>query len=1672
MTTTFTTGSTVSFEPNTPGVSRPPTLSTGYSTSSRVYTQNGKNKLLQLETYGYSILDLSNPLNPTALVYDFLINEGFTTAGDGSSYVYACSVSGDGKYLAMSLGDPQGSQWGTIYFTPNGDAWAAQRNNNVGNAWASAFHIINGRYLNYEIQSGGQLFVTDVTSITSGTNGPFNTSFPTEKVTSVSGITNFQIIGNYLVYGTATGISVVDISHPGSVGSISSSFTKKLIASSYFGGRTLTGYVTGALDTADPTKIWLLVELAAPGTYGAQTGTFGYTLLSVTGGTNVSPLGPIWNAPFTAGNTYTIAGNNSAVVNISNNLYVFMATTQSSPAPAVFSYYAIAVSDWANILTTVAPIQTFTKSQFTGATNSISTLVDNTSNTVYFYLPTGEFEFVFPVTVTSSSTGSTPPSITQLFTIETPITYQPFPSGPAGPRDIGNVFSPACLNEGKLYNVSGVPRLIEVECWGYSTYDLSNKESPSVICWDFLIGEGFFKGGDGQSYVANVGVSQDGARVALTMNGPGELWGTLYGIASGSKFSIMRSGNTYGISLIKQYNSRYICYQVGMGQYAATDITDMPAIVGFPGSSPEQNISTEVINIGPAYGVLGAPAVLVGNYIVFSNNSGGITIIDVSNPGPIGSIGQNFKTTIIPNTFNYFNGNTVGSTTAYVDSSNPNKIWVLTSLTTPPASSTTLNKIYGLFYVTQDPISGVFSTPVGVGSLFVVPSTTDGAWRGAASQSVFFTKNNTIFILLDVVQLGTNLSGFIGTTTDLWGTAYQPVTIFPAGILSSYPIGTLDNGTNTVDLYTITAVTPITFSSSIPPITTATVPLNVSVDTISTTSAVLHASTPTSVGAGVNYYNIYVNGIVRTNSINPYFPFTLLSLSPNTAYSIQVSLVDTNNVEGTKSDVISFTTSNTVSASAPSAPLNVNATTTTDPTSIAVTWAAPTQINGTLVGYKVTNKVTSAINNISATSLQTTVSGLSYGVPYTFGVIATNNVGDSGESVSNSITLVTPVNPPSIPTNISIGINSLFTTVTWNPPTSTGDGPVTQYLITLNNNKSAPVITQLVDANTFSYSITGLQAGTLYSFSIEATNSTSFPYVYGPPGLSIQFDPAIQNSGKTLVKNNFNYVNFYEAPIILDKTDPDYGSFLYPETVTNPVYSLITNSNLTIPVIFTNSLNAIAIRYQSTTDSTHIDYYIPLNKLIYTSFHDLTKELQDSLTVNATQYYPFEVVALTDDVSGINTLIFRALTLTQTFAPTSQDPIINGQTYINANNIIFGTNPTLFEGYEEYLVENYIPTPEYDNLNHKALVESMPIVPRSNLFVTYKLPVETKPYPTIEKAAVNYTITVDNIPLWPKKVNIFWYDINNQYTHLIDYNGDGVLLQKIRTIDEFGNVTYTYNPDLTVTPNGYGTVNYSLGTITNLSLPNYRNAAIVGSGATFPIAVYSVKTGVLALNIRGTIQNINIPIGSYSAESLINYLNDPKKGNLKSYGLEAGYRNGQVYIINNLTGPDQTLTLNGVPAGTLALSIFGFNPIVISPPPIYISYYYSLNQNNKLQYIWYQTPHFTIKVNNRTDASPFTQSHLAYILAKTQQFKPATSVLDGISINIPITDTAMVSETFDFKIHPSGAEEPITLPYIIVWVTPPADATTGLTPGVPLDIKVENPDDQYDIKTGSFTYAD
>jgi hypothetical protein len=382
-------GSPVSFEPNPPGVSRPITLSSGYNNSLDLYRSGagGPRRLLMQESYGYSVLDLSSPANPTALYYrdNRFGSDKVTLGGDGQTDVYSLGVSDDGQRGVFSLGGPADS-WYTIVGASNGNGFLHRGSFSPRRAGSTLVQHSGSRYIAYEITST-QVAAADVTTLPA----TFTQQNMTSENTGWPGGGLGSMAGNYLLYQSGGTVRVIDASVPGPIGSITAAYPQTTITSADFGGRSIA-YYTAAVDPADATKLWVLVELNPQ----AGENSPSYGLLYVTSSFAKVSAGPIWGVPSQAGELWSNVGVSSALIPNNGDLFVLMWAKRTQPT-IQFLLYSTTATVW-----TAAPPVSFPVSGAGFALpGQIAGFGVAGTNSVYAYVPTTVSAYMIPMSCVS-----------------------------------------------------------------------------------------------------------------------------------------------------------------------------------------------------------------------------------------------------------------------------------------------------------------------------------------------------------------------------------------------------------------------------------------------------------------------------------------------------------------------------------------------------------------------------------------------------------------------------------------------------------------------------------------------------------------------------------------------------------------------------------------------------------------------------------------------------------------------------------------------------------------------------------------------------------------------------------------------------------------------------------------------------------------------------------------------------------------------------------------------------------------------------------------------------------------------------------------------------------------------------------------------------------------------
>ena len=288
----------------------------------------------------------------------------------------------------------------------------------------------------------------------------------------------------------------------------------------------------------------------------------------------------------------------------------------------------------------------------------------------------------------------------------------------------------------------------------------------------------------------------------------------------------------------------------------------------------------------------------------------------------------------------------------------------------------------------------------------------------------------------------------------------------------------LANGTAyTFTVHATNALGDSTESSVSAPVTPATVPdspASVSA-TRANNSATVSFSAPTNNGGSV------ITGFVATASPGgtvascSVSPCSVTGLTNGTVYTFTVHATNLvgNSAESSPSNAVT-------PATVPDPPTGVSATRGSG--SAAVTFTAPLNSGGSSgTGYVVTSLPGGQTCTTSgATSC--TVTGLTDGAAYTFTVHATNAVGSSAESTPSAA--VTPASVPNAPTAVSASRGNGSAVVAITAPASNGGSVITGYTVTASPGGSTCSAT-----GTTSCTVTSLTNGTLYTFTVHATNA-------------------------------------------------------------------------------------------------------------------------------------------------------------------------------------------------------------------------------------------------------------------------------------------------------------------------------------------------------------------------------------------------------------------------------------------------------------------------------------------------------------------------------------------------------------------------------------------------------
>ncbi|MFB9713129.1 fibronectin type III domain-containing protein [Arthrobacter methylotrophus] len=231
-------------------------------------------------------------------------------------------------------------------------------------------------------------------------------------------------------------------------------------------------------------------------------------------------------------------------------------------------------------------------------------------------------------------------------------------------------------------------------------------------------------------------------------------------------------------------------------------------------------------------------------------------------------------------------------------------------------------------------------------------------------------------------------------------------------------------------------------------------------------------------------------------------------------YQVKLTVTDNTGLTGTVTHAVTLA----AAATAPAAPTGASAT--AGNASAVVSWTAPANGGSAITSYAVTPYAgTTALAPVTVSgtppATSTTVTGLSNGTAYTFTVTASNAIGTSPPSAASPPVTPTAPTVPGAPTGVGATAGNASAVVSWTAPAS-GGSAITSYTVTPSSGGTAlaPVTVSGSPPSTTA-TVTGLNNGTVYTFTVTATNAvgTSAVSAASAPVTPAAPVPGVTNGG-------------------------------------------------------------------------------------------------------------------------------------------------------------------------------------------------------------------------------------------------------------------------------------------------------------------------------------------------------------------------------------------------------------------------------------------------------------------------------------------------------------------------------------------------------------------------------
>ncbi|MGQ0507839.1 MAG: beta strand repeat-containing protein [Myxococcaceae bacterium] len=247
--------------------------------------------------------------------------------------------------------------------------------------------------------------------------------------------------------------------------------------------------------------------------------------------------------------------------------------------------------------------------------------------------------------------------------------------------------------------------------------------------------------------------------------------------------------------------------------------------------------------------------------------------------------------------------------------------------------------------------------------------------------------------------------------------------------------------------------------------------------------------------------------------------------------------------------------------------------------SATVRWTAPANNGGAAItGYAVTPYAGGnalAVSTADASAAELVISGLTNGTEYSFKIAAQNSVGTGPASAATNA--VTPAALPGAPTNVVAARGNAQASVTWFPPSSSGGGAITGFVINAYFGTTLVSSTPVNDAAATAAMVTGLTNGTAYTFTVAAKSAVGTGPESSPSGPTTPATVPGAPMAPTVMAGNTQVTVGWTAPadnggsaVTGFVVTPYQGSTARPVVnITDPLATGTTVSGLTNGVAYT-----------------------------------------------------------------------------------------------------------------------------------------------------------------------------------------------------------------------------------------------------------------------------------------------------------------------------------------------------------------------------------------------------------------------------------------------------------------------------------------------------------------------